>query len=326
MTRTLTLPSQVSSSPCSVTTNRSPRTSSSNGSPNTELVRPRHNGFERPFSRDQVISWIGHSVSALCFFIGAMSISVHCTGQESLDNTDTSSSTVTVWTFLAVAVHVVNSTILVASWRFCETIDPAAHRNDAVNQKNGWWCVRLSGPRWEKTRYCALCRKTVPGMDHHCTWLQTCIGKANYVQFFTVACTGTVQFVLQVAYAILCLLWLHAHPMKNADVFGYLAKCCFVLCSVISVPCMFMYFVLVGFHLWLMVLGYGTYDWMLRRRQEQRAKLEARKMNKHAANGDTSESSFASTRQPVTLGPSSHAAIIVEDVKLEERGRELTML
>ena len=67
---------------------------------------------------------------------------------------------------------------------------------------------------------------------------------------------------------------------------------------------------------------------MLRRRQEQRTKLEAKKMNKHAANGDTSESSFASTRhgQPVTLGISSHAAIIVEDVKLEERDRELTML
>jgi hypothetical protein len=35
---------------------------------------------------------------------------------------------------------------------------------------NGWLGFKLSGPRWEKTRYCAVCRKAVPGLDHHCTW------------------------------------------------------------------------------------------------------------------------------------------------------------
>lgn len=181
-------------------------------------------------------------------------------------------------TIVAVAVHTVNSTILLASWRSCESIDPAAPVEDSL--PNGWCGVRLDGPRWEKTRYCALCRKAVPGLDHHCTWLQTCIGKANYAQFFTVACTGTLQFVLQVAYAALCLLWLHHNPLDDAGAFQYVVEGCLIACLAISVPCMFMYFVLLGFHLWLMVLGYGTYEWMLRRRKEQRAKLEAKKKKK----------------------------------------------
>ncbi|KAF1785433.1 Zinc finger, DHHC-type, palmitoyltransferase [Phytophthora cactorum] len=257
---------------------QSPR-SSSNDVPSSVQ---RHNGFERPFSRDQVISWIGHSLSALCFFIGAAGIYL-CTGEGGAEEE-----------------HTMNSMVLVTAWRSCETMDPAAPVEDSL--PNGWCGVRLSGPRWEKTRYCALCRKPVPGLDHHCTWLQTCIGKNNYAQFFTVACTGTVQFVLQVAYAALSLLWLHSHPLDDAGGFRYVVEGCLIVCLVISVPCMFMYFVLVGFHLWLMILGYGTYEWMLRRRKEQRAKLEAKKKKK---TGDNDE---------------------VGDVNLEERDRELTVL
>lgn len=68
----------------------------------------------------------------------------------------------------ALVVHVVAVVLLVASWRSCESIDPAKHVDEVL--PNGWLGVKLSGPRWEKTRYCALCRKTVPGLDHHCTW------------------------------------------------------------------------------------------------------------------------------------------------------------
>ncbi|CAH0478805.1 unnamed protein product [Peronospora belbahrii] len=104
-----------------------------------------------------------------------------------------------MWTLVAVVIHIVNSIILVISWKSCETIDPAAPVKD-----NSWSCVRLYGPRWERTRYCALCRKSVPGLDHH--W--------------------TVQFVLQVVYAILCLLWLHYCPFDDARTIGYVVKSC----------------------------------------------------------------------------------------------------
>ena len=214
----------------------------------------------------------------------------------------------------------INSTVLVTSWRSCETIDPAAPRDDSLS--NGWRHVRLSGPRWEKTRYCALCRKAVPGLDHHCTWLQTCIGKVNYVQFFLVACTGTVQFVLQVVYAALCLLWLHCRPL-DAGTVGYVVESCLIVCLVMSVPCMFMYFVLVGFHLWLMVLGYGTYEWMLRRRNEQRVKFEAKTPKKHTATGAILATS---THVGSMAGKDSPTGIIkIINVKLEERDQALTV-
>ncbi|KAI9916495.1 hypothetical protein PsorP6_017988 [Peronosclerospora sorghi] len=222
-------------------------------SPTTSSAPPpssqRHNGWERPYSRDQVISWLGHSVSALCFYLGAAGMYL-----------TTESGEIHAVTLVGTGVHAVNALVLLTAWTSCETIDPAIE-----TEGTSWWGVTLRGPRWDTTRYCALCRKAVPGLDHHCTWLQTCVGKSNYVQFFTVACTGTVQFVLQVVYACVCGSWLLSH---RETTLGYVPTSALLVCFALSVPCMCMYFVLVGFHLWLMVLGYGTYEWMLRRRED----------------------------------------------------------
>lgn len=38
------------------------------------LGRQRRNGLERPFSRDQVISCVGHVVSAACFYVAAVGL------------------------------------------------------------------------------------------------------------------------------------------------------------------------------------------------------------------------------------------------------------
>ncbi|RLN89172.1 hypothetical protein BBJ28_00011351 [Nothophytophthora sp. Chile5] len=274
------------------------------------LGHQRHNGFERPFSRDQVISWLGHSISALCFYVAAAGLYL-CTGENGVEEENATHS-ITTLTLVVVAVHLVDILLLLTAWRSCETIDPAKHADETL--PNGWLGVKLRGPRWDKTRYCALCRKAVPGLDHHCTWLQTCIGKANYAQFFTVACTGTLQFVLQVVYAALCLLWLHAHPL-DAEAFGYVVQGCLMTCLIVSVPCTVMYFILLGFHLWLMVLGYGTYEWMLRRRKEQRAKMEAKKKKKTEGN-DAADGNSVSTRESrhsTSLESNNATSVNVED-------------
>lgn len=84
----------------------------------------------------------------------------------------------------------------------------------------GCWCMKQTQGH---SRYCASCRKSVPGLDHHCLWcvrrgplqlvqgaiahgtisltvafpsllllgrLNTCIGTRNYFYFFVLAVTG----------------------------------------------------------------------------------------------------------------------------------------
>lgn len=105
--------------------------------------------------------------------------------------------------------------------------------------------------------------------------LQTCIGKANYVQFFTIACTGTLQFLAQTLYAALCLAWLYL-PSERATSTSAAAQGALAACLLISAPCTVMYFILLGFHVYLTWLGYGTYEWMLRRRRQKTAARKAR--------------------------------------------------
>ncbi|KAJ2041806.1 hypothetical protein GGI08_006972 [Coemansia sp. S2] len=43
-------------------------------------------------------------------------------------------------------------------------------------------CCVQAGPG---TRHCKRCNKCVVGLDHHCRWLNTCVGKRNYWLFFS---------------------------------------------------------------------------------------------------------------------------------------------
>jgi len=59
------------------------------------------------------------------------------------------------------------------------TTDPKARGQPSVNDRarcrHG--CASARQPR---TRHCRLCNKCVDGFDHHCLWLNTCVGSYNY--------------------------------------------------------------------------------------------------------------------------------------------------
>ena len=46
-------------------------------------------------------------------------------------------------------------------------------------------CQFCSKTQSKSSKHCRRCDKCVPGFDHHCLWLNTCIGTRNYFSFFT---------------------------------------------------------------------------------------------------------------------------------------------
>jgi palmitoyltransferase len=38
--------------------------------------------------------------------------------------------------------------------------------------------------RTPRCRHCTLCQRCVDRYDHHCPWVNNCIGKGNYAQFY----------------------------------------------------------------------------------------------------------------------------------------------
>lgn len=114
------------------------------------------------------------------------------------------------------------------------------------------------------TRYCTICCKNSPGLDHHCTWLNTCIGENNYEAFYCLVVSATTQTLGQAVIGILmATLWfddvklaLRAewHEPMLALLWVHNAVCLSLANS---------YFLLAGFHTYLLCIGSGTYDFIL---------------------------------------------------------------
>ncbi|KAK2951621.1 putative DHHC palmitoyltransferase [Blattamonas nauphoetae] len=47
----------------------------------------------------------------------------------------------------------------------------------------------------QSSRHCRLCNKYTSGFDHHCPWINNCIGKSNYKLFFTLQVIVVLHFL-----------------------------------------------------------------------------------------------------------------------------------
>ncbi|OWZ23249.1 hypothetical protein PHMEG_0001912 [Phytophthora megakarya] len=185
----------------------------------------RTNGFEKPFSKDQVTSW----------FIQLILIGVRnfITFVATLLDRDKC---------LAILIpNAVLVIIIIISWRICESRDPS-----------------------KPSRYCGLCFKNSPGLDHHCTWLNTCIAESNYEAFYCLVVSATCQTLLQSALGIImCTLW-EAEVRANA-VDGW-ETAVIALLWIHNAACLSLtnsFVLLAGFHTYLLYVGMGTYDFIL---------------------------------------------------------------
>jgi len=186
--------------------------------------------------------------------------------------------------------------ITVGCWLYIELTDPSA-------PNTGIPCGCMARTQ-ATSAYCSLCRKTVPGLgesevgravarccralavrlsrrvcnprprpaaDHHCYFLNTCISKRNYFFFFTMSTVATLQMVLHVVVSVLGMtVWLD--PRHTGAEY-------FVLVSVqgtIAAAAGAGTVSLCSFHVYLLWLGMGTYDWMWHKEDVAKAKAKER--------------------------------------------------
>ena len=87
------------------------------------------------------------------------------------------------WLALSLALYCAPAAASFAAWAYCVSVDPSA--------PGGVPCVCMRRGAGV-SRYCRTCGKSVPGLDHHCAWLNQCVGEENYKHFiFFLAVRGS---------------------------------------------------------------------------------------------------------------------------------------
>ncbi|GAB1298368.1 Palmitoyltransferase ZDHHC11 [Apodemus speciosus] len=90
------------------------------------------------------------------------------------------------------------------------TIDPA---DTNVRLKKDYMKPMPTFDRSKKAKHCSSCNKCVSGFDHHCKWLNNCVGRRNYWFFFCSVASAAVG-ILGV---MIILLYIFIQYFVNPD-------------------------------------------------------------------------------------------------------------
>ena len=175
-------------------------------------------------------------------------------------------------------------------------------------------CKTCKTPKLARSKHCSICGYCVPKFDHHCPWINNCVGERNHKHFmaFLFANAFLLAYGTYASATILYMLVernnLYGATFVNqitgnrvtashAIVFRYmfanhgLLMCAFLLCTIMGV-CVSAFF---GYHVYLIVRGTTTnesYKWGLvssyykrRKKREKEAAAKAPVKGKRTEQG-----------------------------------------
>ena len=149
-------------------------------------MKLRVNGFQWPPSRDQIKTLIVYPATIVGYFL---LIFLMIRDQKLL--------------VMLATINAFLSVLLISAWVTVENIDP-----EMKPGKKGIPVICFAAAE-KSARFCGVCRKTVAGLDHHCTWLNTCIGRRNYFSFISLVFIGATQSILQTVVGVFALsVWI----------------------------------------------------------------------------------------------------------------------
>ncbi|KAJ6900674.1 protein S-acyltransferase 15 isoform X1 [Populus alba x Populus x berolinensis] len=113
-------------------------------------------------------------------------------------------------------------------------------------------CVTYKPPR---AHHCRVCRRCVLRMDHHCLWINNCVGYWNYKAFFILVLYATIASIYSSVMIISC------SSQKNWNFSGRIPmKIFFVVSGAMMIGLSITFGTLLGWHIYLMSCNMTTIE------------------------------------------------------------------
>lgn len=117
--------------------------------------------------------------------------------------------------------------------------DPTLRQASSMMMANGEWtyCKRCYIYRPPRAHHCHVCRRCILNMDHHCPWINNCVGEYNqkyFMQFTAYCCEYNQCFHFHAVFADAFLPLLL--PMFSCDVHLHRNHCIRFACSTRTFP------------------------------------------------------------------------------------------
>lgn len=147
---------------------------------------------------------------------------------------------------------------------------------DPASLSGKFYCALCQLHVGRTSKHCRECDRCVHGFDHHCKWLNNCVGAANYAEFLWLLRMLVLLTLFHIV-ASCVALWravAHANHAESVSHDGLGSAELIALAAIMALVDMSaLYLVgdLLSFHVVLMRVGLTTYEYIMRNRDEGRA-------------------------------------------------------
>ncbi|XP_061997470.1 probable protein S-acyltransferase 15 [Rosa rugosa] len=173
--------------------------------------------------------------------------------------------------YLNVLIFTVLASLCLFSFSSCVLIDPGytpasyipdvedSGVSDQEPKKNviqSRCCDKCSTYKPPRAHHCRVCRRCVLRMDHHCLWVNNCVGYWNYKAFFTLVLYATIGSLYSTTIIITCAL------QKDWEFSGSGSlKVFYVTCAATMAALTLTLGTLLGWHVYLVIRNMTTIEY-----------------------------------------------------------------